>query len=179
MSAAMPRDHDGRGDGPGGGGSVTAYVGVGANLGFARDAVLNALADLSRLPETEFVAASGLYRSAPVDGDGPDYVNAVAELSTALSAHALLTTLQAIETRYGRVRTTRNAPRTLDLDLLLYDDGIITTPDLVVPHPRIGERAFVLEPLIELAGDVDIPGRGRARALMEAVRGQRIIRLDA
>lgn len=158
--------------------AVTAFVGVGANLGFARDAVLNALADLSRMPMTEFVAASGLYRSAPVDGDGPDYINAVAELVTTQSAHELLVALQAIETKYGRVRTTRNAPRTLDLDLLLYGDGILKTPDLVVPHPRMAERAFVLMPLIELAGPVAIPGHGTADALLARITGQDIERLD-
>ena len=157
---------------------VTAFIGVGANLGFARDAVLNALADLSGLPDTVFIAASGLYRSAPVDGDGPDYINAVAELATTLSAHELLAALQAIEKRHGRVRTTRNAPRTLDLDLLLYGDGILKTPDLTVPHPRIAERAFVLQPLIELAGPIDIPGRGRADALAARITDQRIERLD-
>lgn len=157
---------------------VTAFVGVGANLGFSRDAVLNALADLSGLLETTFVASSGLYRSAPVDGDGPDYINAVAEIETTLSAHALLAALQAIETRYGRVRTTRNAPRTLDLDLLLYGDGFLKTPDLIVPHPRIAERAFVLMPLIEIAGPIAIPGQGRADALLAEVAGQTIERLD-
>lgn len=158
---------------------VTAYVGVGANLGFARDAVMNALIDLERLPATSFVAASRLYRSAPVDGDGPDYINAVAEIETRLPAHDLLLALQAIETRYGRVRTTRNAPRTLDLDLLLYGSGLIRTPDLTVPHPRMGERAFVLVPLMELAGDIEIPGRGRAKALAAHIEGQRVEPLDA
>lgn len=157
---------------------VIAYIGVGANLGFARDAVLNALADLSGLPHTEFVASASLYRSAPVDGDGPDYINTVAEISTRLSGHELLLALQAIETRYGRVRTTRNAPRTLDLDLLLYGDGILKTPDLIVPHARIAERAFVLMPLIELAGPIDIPGRGRADVLAERIVGQEIERLE-
>ena len=157
---------------------VTVYVGVGANLGFARDAVLNALADLSRIPSIEFVAASSLYRSAPVDAEGPDFINAVAEIETTMSPQELLASLQAIETRYGRVRTSRNAPRTLDLDLLLYGDGIITTPDLVVPHPRLHERAFVLSPLIEIAGPVVIPGKGRADALAEAVVAQRVERLQ-
>ncbi len=158
---------------------ATAYIGVGANLGFARDAVMNALIDLEGLPSTTFVAASGLYRSAPVDGDGPDYINAVAEVETRLSAHELLLALQAIETRYGRVRTTRNAPRTLDLDLLLYGAGLIKTPDLTVPHPRMDERAFVLLPLIDLAGDIEIPGRGRAKALAARIGGQRVELLDA
>ncbi len=157
---------------------VTAYIGVGANLGFARDAVMNALIDLEALPATTFVAASGLYRSAPVDGEGPDYINAVAGLETRLPAHDLLLALQAIETRYGRVRTTKNAPRTIDLDLLLYGKGIIRTPDLTVPHPRMDARAFVLLPLIELAGDIEIPGRGRAKALVARIDGQRVEPLD-
>jgi len=156
----------------------SAFIGVGANLGFARDAVLNAMADLSRLPSTDFVAASSLYRSAPIGGDGPDFINAVAEIETALPAHELLTALQAIETRYGRVRTTKNAPRTLDLDLLLYDDGSIRTPDLIVPHPRLHERAFVLLPLVELAGPIQIPGKGRADELAAAVGEQTIERIE-
>ncbi len=157
--------------------AVTAFIGVGANLGFSRDAVLNALADLSGLPKTEYVASSSLYRSAPVGGEGPDYINAVAEISTKLSAHELLLALQAIETRYGRVRTTRNAPRTLDLDLLLYGDGILKTPDLIVPHARIAQRAFVLMPLVEIAGPVAIPGHGKADLLLEKLTGQEIERL--
>jgi len=157
---------------------VVAFIGVGANLGFSRDAVLNALADLSRLPSSSFVAASGLYRSAPVDAEGPDYINAAAEIETTLPPHDLLLALQAIETRYGRVRTTRNAPRTLDLDLLLYGDGLIDTPDLTVPHPRLHERAFALLPLIELAGRIDIPGHGRADMLVERLRHQVVERLD-
>lgn len=160
-------------------GAVTAYIGVGANLGFARDAVMNALLDLERVPATAFIAASALYRSAPVDGDGPDYVNAVAEIETRLPAHDLLLALQGIEARYGRVRTTRNAPRTLDLDLLLYGSGLIHTPDLIVPHPRMAKRAFVLVPLIELAGDIEIPGQGRAQALAARIDGQRIEPMDA
>jgi 2-amino-4-hydroxy-6-hydroxymethyldihydropteridine diphosphokinase len=158
---------------------VTAFIGVGANLGFARDAVLNALADLSRLPSTEFAEASSLYASEPVDGEGPDFINAVAQIETELSAADLLTALQAIETRYGRVRTTKNAPRTLDLDLLLYGDGLIDTPDLVVPHPRMHERAFVLLPLIEVAGAINIPGKGPADKLAAKVSAQRVDRVEA
>jgi 2-amino-4-hydroxy-6-hydroxymethyldihydropteridine diphosphokinase len=157
---------------------VTAFIGVGANLGFSRDAVLNALADLSRLPKSDFVAASSLYRSSPVDAEGPDYINAAAEIETTLAPHDLLLALQAIETRYGRVRTTRNAPRTLDLDLLLYGDGILNTPDLTVPHPRLHERAFALLPLIELAGRITIPGHGRADMLVERLPHQDVERLE-
>ena len=159
--------------------AVTAFIGVGANLGFSRDAVLNALADLSRLPDSTFVAASSLYRSAPIDADGPDYINAAAEIETTLAPHDLLLALQAIETRYGRVRTTRNAPRTLDLDLLLYGDGILTTTDLTVPHPRLHERAFALLPLIELAGRIDIAGHGRADMLVERLPHQSVERLES
>lgn len=157
---------------------VVAYIGVGANLGFAQDAVMNALVDLSGLPDSEFIAASGLYRSAAMgaDGpaDGPDYINAAAEIATRLAPHDLLAALQAIELRHGRVRTTRNAPRTLDLDLLLYGDTIIVTPDLVVPHPRLAERAFVLRPLLELAPDLRVPGKGPARGLLADVADQRV-----
>ncbi len=160
------------------GAAVTAFVGVGANLGFSRDAVLNALADLSRLPNSTFVAASSLYRSAPIDAEGLDYINAAAEIETTLSPHELLLALQAIETRYGRVRTTRNAPRTLDLDLLLYGDGILKTADLTVPHPRLHERAFALLPLIELAGRIAIPGHGRADMLVERLSHQDVERLE-
>lgn len=153
---------------------VIAYVGVGANLGFARDAVLNALVDLEGLPETEFVCASGLYRSAPLDAEGPDFINAVAELETGLSAEALLHALLAIEKIHGRVRTTRNAPRTLDLDLLLYGSTRLTTPELTLPHPRLTERAFVLVPLLEIAPEIELPGAGPAKALLAGVADQNV-----
>ena len=161
------------------GATVRAYVGVGANLGFARDAVLNALADLERLPDTEFVAASSLYRSAPIDAAGPDFINAVAELDTALSPEALLHALLAIEKTHGRVRTTRNAPRTLDLDLLLHGNTVMTTAELILPHPRLKERAFVLLPLTELAPELVIPGVGAASALVATLADQDIERLIA
>ena len=161
------------------GATVRAYVGVGANLGFARDAVMNALADLERLPDTEFVAASSLYRSAPIDAAGPDFINAVAELDTALSPEALLHALLAIEKTHGRVRTTRNAPRTLDLDLLLHGNTVMTTAELILPHPRLKERAFVLLPLTELAPELVIPGVGAASALVATLADQDIERLIA
>jgi 2-amino-4-hydroxy-6-hydroxymethyldihydropteridine diphosphokinase len=159
-------------------GPVTAYVGVGANLGFAHDAVRNALADLSDLPASEFIAASSVYSSAPIESSGPDYFNAVAALATTLTAAELLHLLFAIEKRYGRVRTERNAPRTLDLDLLLYGQEIIQTDELVVPHPRMAERAFVLAPLLELAPEAQIPGRGSASELLKACAHQVVQRLD-
>jgi 2-amino-4-hydroxy-6-hydroxymethyldihydropteridine diphosphokinase len=130
---------------------VAAYVALGANLGDAAQALRDALGSLDRTPGIRLLKASGLYRTAPIDSSGPDYINAVAEVSTTLTAPDLLMALQAIENAAGRERPYRNAPRTLDLDLLLYGDAHIESPDLTVPHPRMGERAFVLVPLQEIA----------------------------
>lgn len=146
--------------------AVTAFVGLGANLGDARQAVQQALIDLAHLPHSELLAASRLYRSAPVAAAGPDFVNAVAELRTSLSAPALLDALQTLEHAAGRQRPYPNAPRTLDLDLLLYGEARIDSARLTVPHPRWCQRAFVLRPLAELA-----PQRVSA-ALLHAVADQ-------
>ncbi len=148
--------------------AVTAYIGIGANLGDAPAQVRAALQWLDELPQTRRIAASGLWRTAPVDADGPDYCNAVAAVSTHLSAPALLQALHALEARAGRERPYRNAPRTLDLDLLLYGSARIQSPHLTVPHPRMGQRAFVLMPLAQIA-----PDRVPADAL-KAVAGQAI-----
>jgi 2-amino-4-hydroxy-6-hydroxymethyldihydropteridine diphosphokinase len=133
---------------------VTAYVALGANLGDARQAVCDALVALNTLPDTQLVKSSSLYRTAPVDSSGPDYINAVAELTTLLSAPDLLLALQQIEQAAGRERLYLNAPRTLDLDLLLYGDATIDSPHLTVPHPRMWDRAFVLVPLAEVAANL-------------------------
>jgi 2-amino-4-hydroxy-6-hydroxymethyldihydropteridine diphosphokinase len=152
---------------------VTAFVGLGANLGEPQRALADALAALARLPDTRLVRSSRVYRSAPVDAGGPDFFNAVAQLETRLTAPGLLAQLQAIEDAAGRERPYRNAPRTLDLDLLLYGSARVASPRLTVPHPRLRERAFVLLPLQELA-----PERVEARDLA-AVAGQRIAPLPA
>ncbi|MFC5459506.1 2-amino-4-hydroxy-6-hydroxymethyldihydropteridine diphosphokinase [Massilia niabensis] len=157
---------------------MIAFVGIGANLGDARGNVLDALARLDAQPGCRLTAASSLWRTAPVDSSGDDYINAVAQLDTSLDAHDLLKALQAIETAHGRERPYRNAPRTLDLDLLLYGDDTIQTADLAVPHPRMHERAFVLAPLLDIAPDAVIPGRGRAADFLPAVASQTIARLD-
>ena len=133
------------------------FVGLGANLGDAVATVRAALDALGALPQTTCVAHSSLYRSAPIDAQGSDYINAVAQLRTGLSPLALLDELQVIEDRFGRERPYRNAPRTLDLDLLLYGQQRIVTPRLTVPHPRLRERAFVLVPLAEIAPDLALP----------------------
>jgi 2-amino-4-hydroxy-6-hydroxymethyldihydropteridine diphosphokinase len=141
-----------------------AFIGLGANLDDPLRHVRTALDDLDRLPGTGVVACSSFYRSAPLGPPGqPHYINAVAELETALEPEALLSALQSIENAHGRVRGgERWGARTLDLDLLLYDRREIDTPRLRVPHPEMGRRNFVLAPLLEIAPEIDIPGLGPA-----------------
>ena len=135
---------------------VTTYIGIGANLGDARVAVVSAIGALADLPQTQLQAQSRLYTSAPMgeNATGENYVNAVVQLSTALSAHDLLNELQRIERAFGRERSVRNAPRTLDLDILLYGDACIEDEVLSIPHPRMIERAFVLRPLFDIAPEL-------------------------
>ncbi|QEA14405.1 2-amino-4-hydroxy-6-hydroxymethyldihydropteridine diphosphokinase [Comamonas flocculans] len=152
---------------------MKACIGLGANLGDARASLRQAVHALAALEQTRLLAVSSLYRSAPVDAGGPDYLNAVACLDTALQPLALLHALQALENAAGRERPYRNAPRTLDLDLLLYGELRLATQELRLPHPRMNERAFVLLPLAELA-----PQRVSAAQLAQ-VAGQRIERVAA
>ena len=143
--------------------SVVATIGLGANLNDPAAQVEYALAELGRLPGTRLRARSSLYASAPVGYvDQPDFINAVAQVETALAPRALLAALLDIEHRHGRERSFRNAPRTLDLDLLLYGDAHFHEDGLTLPHPRMHERGFVLLPLLEIAPDAVIPGHGRA-----------------
>ena len=159
---------------------VRAFIGLGANLGEPEAQVGRAIAALGTLPRTRLLAASSLYLSAPLGvGEQPDFVNAVAEVETALSARELLEELLAAEARFGRERPSPGAPRTLDLDLLLYGDQIIAAPGLVVPHPRMHERAFVLVPLAEIAPDASIPGKGSVKTLLATCRNQNIRRIGA
>lgn len=148
------------------------YLGLGANLGEREAALRQALKALGQCPGTRVLRVSPLYGSAPVDAGGPDYLNAVAEVATTLTPEALLQALQAIEQSAGRERPYRNAPRTLDLDILWFGDQVIDTPTLTVPHPRMAERAFVLRPLADL-----LPERVSAVAL-QAVAAQDIHRLE-
>lgn len=147
---------------------VTAYVALGANLGDARQTVLASLAALAQLPDTRCTGHSRLYRTAPHEAQGPDFINAVARLDTRLSAPDLLTALQTLENAAGRERPYLNAPRTLDLDVLLYGQARIDSPRLTVPHPRMWGRAFVLHPLADLAPEQLTP------ALWAGVAGQPI-----
>jgi 2-amino-4-hydroxy-6-hydroxymethyldihydropteridine diphosphokinase len=155
-----------------------AFVALGANLADPAAQVRAALAALPGLPGSRLVRASSLYRSAPVGISGqPDFVNAVAAVETEQMPHALLQALFGIEARFGRRRDFPHAPRTLDLDLLLYDAETIDTPELRVPHPRMHLRAFVLVPLLEIAPGCRIPGRGSASAWLPAACAQRIEKL--
>jgi 2-amino-4-hydroxy-6-hydroxymethyldihydropteridine diphosphokinase len=149
-----------------------AFVGIGANLGDARRSAVEALAALGRLPGCTLRRASAVYRTAPVNAAGPDYFNAVAELQTTLAPVELLQALQVIEQAYGRERSYLNAPRTLDLDLLLHGDTVLNTPRLTLPHPRLQLRAFVLRPLLDLAPDLTAPGLGPLAAWLPGVADQ-------
>jgi 2-amino-4-hydroxy-6-hydroxymethyldihydropteridine diphosphokinase len=153
--------------------SIDAFIGLGANLGNPRQAVIDAIEAIARTEGVEIVQRSSMYGSAPMDAGGPDFVNAVVHIRTTLTALQIFEQLQGIEQQAGRQRPFRNAPRTLDLDLLLYGYSEIHTPDLTVPHPRMWQRAFVVRPLAELAPDLV------SDAYLQAVDGQDIWLLDA
>lgn len=155
--------------------NVIATIGLGANLNDPAAQVEYALAELDRLPATRLIARSSLYASSPVGYvDQPDFINAVAQVETGLAPRALLVALLEIEHRHGRERSFRNAPRTLDLDLLLYGNAHFHEEGLTLPHPRMGERAFVLLPLLEIAPDILIPGHGRAADRLSACTDQSV-----
>jgi 2-amino-4-hydroxy-6-hydroxymethyldihydropteridine diphosphokinase len=153
------------------------FAGLGANLGDAAGTVLQAVQDLSQLPGTALVARSSLYRSSPVQAEGPDFINAVAELRTTLSPLELLHQLQALELAHGRQRPFHHAPRTLDLDLLLMGCQQVASAELTLPHPRLHQRAFVLLPLLELAPDLVHPTLGALQQYLPTVAHQSIEKL--
>jgi 2-amino-4-hydroxy-6-hydroxymethyldihydropteridine diphosphokinase len=155
-----------------------AYVGIGSNQDGPVGQVEAALRELDRIPDSRLLARSSLYRTSPVGyADQPDFTNAVAALETSLAPEKLLDELLSIETAHGRQRSFANAPRSLDLDLLLYGESELKTPRLIVPHPRMCERAFVLRPLLELAQDISIPGKGAARDLLQQCDRQDVKRI--
>lgn len=159
---------------------ATAFIGLGSNMGDSGTLLRAGGAALAALPGTEVAARSALYRSAPVGRtDQPNFINAVCQLATTLAPESLLESLFGIERLHGRVRDgERGGPRTLDLDLLLYADLMCVTEALELPHPRLHERAFVLQPLVELAPNLVVPGRGSVRDLLAACLDQRIERLE-
>lgn len=159
---------------------VTAYVGIGSNLDGPAAHVAGAYEDLSRLPDTRVIARSPLYKSPPMGPQGqPDFINAVAALQTGLGAGMLMQALLSIETQHGRRRDgTRWGPRNLDLDLLLYGDTVSDAPELVLPHPGMHERAFVLYPLADIAPGLVIPGLGAVEELRARHPDARVVRVE-
>ena len=157
----------------------TAFVALGANIGEPLRQIEAAFAALAALPGTRVLARSSLYRSAPVGyADQPDFINAVAMIETALAPHALLDALLAIERAHGRIREFPNAPRTLDLDIVLYGDVVLQEPGLTIPHARMLERAFVMLPLAEIAPDAVVPGQGRVSDLARRVDAASVAQLQ-
>lgn len=154
-----------------------AYIGLGANLGQAQASIHAAVNEIMQISGIRGTRLSAVYDTSPVGCVGPDYVNAVAKINTSLSAIDLLHALQAIEIKHGRLRPYKNAPRTLDLDLLWYDGLSINTDELTVPHPRMHERAFVLQPLLDLAPDLELP-QGKLTDLLKNCYEQRITRIE-
>jgi 2-amino-4-hydroxy-6-hydroxymethyldihydropteridine diphosphokinase len=156
-----------------------AYIGLGANLGPAEETLLLAAARIGELPATQVLRCSSHYASAPIDAGGPDYMNSVVAIKTGLSALELLASLQNIETQFGRQRPYPNAPRTLDLDLLLYGDEQHHSTTLIVPHPRMHQRAFVLEPLAQIAPDIKLPGLAPLAELRALCSHQNVTRISS
>ena len=157
----------------------SAFIAIGSTLKAPEAQVRDAVEELAMLPRTRLARVSSLYRTAPVGfADQPDYVNAVAEIETALAPRALLDALLAIERRHGRVREFANAPRTLDLDIALYDDTTVDEAGLSIPHPRMHERAFVMVPLAEIAADRNVPGIGRVGDIAASLPDQGITRIE-
>ncbi len=157
---------------------VDAYVGLGSNLGDRAATLESAFTALAELPRTRLLQRSSYYASPAHEAPGGEYLNAVAHLRTTSSPLQLLHRLQQIEAAHGRSRSFRNAPRTLDLDLLLYAETVSSLSELQLPHPRLHERAFVLRPLAELAPDLQVPGHGAVRDLLTAVATQDATRLS-
>jgi 2-amino-4-hydroxy-6-hydroxymethyldihydropteridine diphosphokinase len=148
----------------------SAYIGLGANLGNPKESIAAAFEALGEIEKTELLAQSIPIITKPWQAQGPDFVNAVAKVETELHPEELLKALLNIELHFGRERPFKNAPRTLDLDLLLYDDVVHRSSTLVLPHPRMHERAFVLVPLLELAPDITIPGHGSAKQCLAKIQ---------
>jgi 2-amino-4-hydroxy-6-hydroxymethyldihydropteridine diphosphokinase len=157
----------------------TACIALGANIGEPLRQLEAGFAALAALPGTRMASRSSLYRSAPVGyADQPDFINAVAVVETTLPPHDLLQALLDIERRHGRVRDFPNAPRTLDLDIVLYGDVVLHEPGLTIPHARMLDRAFVMVPLAEVAPDLQVPGRGLVRELAARVDAGSVAQLQ-
>lgn len=152
-----------------------AYIALGANLNSPASTLEAALEAIAKTQGIELIKRSSLYRSPPLDADGPDYINAVAEVKTKLKPLQLLHSLQAIENNFGRERLYKNSPRTLDLDVLLYENFSSVSTELTVPHPRMHLRSFVLIPLMEIAGDIGLEQGSISTLLEKAIASGQII----
>ncbi|MDU0810648.1 MAG: 2-amino-4-hydroxy-6-hydroxymethyldihydropteridine diphosphokinase [Burkholderia sp.] len=157
---------------------TVAYIGLGSNLGDARQAIKDSVMLLKKHQEIILLRKSSLYYTMPVDADGNKYFNCVIKIATKLSAYKLLALCHKIEHYFGRERLYLNAPRTLDIDILLFDINVINEPNLTIPHPRLTKRAFVLVPLLEIDKNIDIPGRGRAENFIKTVSDHCIEKLQ-
>ncbi|MBY0473641.1 MAG: 2-amino-4-hydroxy-6-hydroxymethyldihydropteridine diphosphokinase [Nitrosomonas sp.] len=156
-----------------------AFIALGSNLEIPVFQVQQAFDELEQLPGTHLIKRSSLYQSAPIGRlDQPDFINAVVQIKTELSPSDLLAALLTIEHKQGRLRESLNAPRTLDLDILLYDTLQYQDGELTIPHPRMTQRAFVLQPLIEIAPDCQIPGYGHIAPLLAACKDQKLLKIN-
>ncbi|MGH8120405.1 MAG: 2-amino-4-hydroxy-6-hydroxymethyldihydropteridine diphosphokinase [Gammaproteobacteria bacterium] len=156
-----------------------AYIGLGSNLDDPESRIMSAILSISQFPGTTLLGRSSCYRSKPLGPqDQPEYINAVVQVDTSLGVEQLLEYLQGVENRQGRVRTQRWGPRTLDLDLLLFDDLVAMSDDLTLPHPEMHKRGFVLYPLHEIAPEIEIPGRGPVRDLLRGMDPSRVQKLE-
>lgn len=158
----------------------TVFIGLGANLGKAKEAVLKAARMIFSDCQAVNPRESSLYLTAPIDSSGPDYVNMVIAFETAMDDAAVFEVLQKVEAFFGRERPAGivNAPRTMDCDFLLFNDSTINRPELIVPHPRMHQRAFVLAPLLEIAPNISIPGKGKAKEFLKNTQDQEIQKLE-
>ena len=155
-----------------------AYIGLGSNLESPEDQIQNAIVAIGRIPDTKIIRLSSCYQSSPVGPQNqPDYINAVVHITTGLSADGLLEQLQYIEDKQGRTREVRWGARTIDLDLLLYGDAVINEKNLIVPHPEMHNRAFVLYPLHEIAPTIQIPGMGSIEQLLQKINSDDLRKL--
>lgn len=155
-----------------------AFLGLGGNIGDAKQILKDAIVCLAQHPQIEITARSCFYKTEPINAPGDDYINCVIALETKLGPLPLLRHCQSVEAKFGRERPFENAPRTLDIDVLLYNDAIENHPDLILPHPRMTERLFVIIPLLEVAPNIEIPGFGPIKHLTETLASQRINRVE-
>ncbi|MBU3542754.1 MAG: 2-amino-4-hydroxy-6-hydroxymethyldihydropteridine diphosphokinase [Burkholderiaceae bacterium] len=151
-----------------------AYIGLGGNIGDTKQLIKDAIMCFAQRRELKVLTRSCMYQSAPIGCDGQDFINAVISLETELTPHQLLTVCQQVENDFGRERPFLNAPRTLDLDLLAYDQVILDDEQLQVPHPRMVERAFVLLPLLEIEPNLSLPRFGKLADYLPHLQNQRI-----